>query len=67
MTEPCPHDESWFDRSICPEPCGTMHDYCVKCGECVDPCYWRSPKGELVLERGLADQLRAKGWTVLEP
>lgn len=24
--------DHWFDRSICPEPCGAMHDICVECG-----------------------------------
>lgn len=24
--------DHWFDRSICPEPCGSMHDICVECG-----------------------------------
>lgn len=24
--------DHWFDRSICPEPCGMMHDICVECG-----------------------------------
>ena len=23
--------DHWFDRSICPEPCGMMHDICVEC------------------------------------
>lgn len=24
--------DHWFDRSICPEPCGMMHDICCECG-----------------------------------
>lgn len=34
----CPHPDSWFDREICPEPCGTMHDRCTDCGVAVDGC-----------------------------
>jgi hypothetical protein len=37
---PLPHecDTGWFDRSICPEPCGVMHSYCTRCGDLQDPC-----------------------------
>lgn len=35
----CPHSETWFDRTICAEPCGSMHDRCTVCGEVVGhPC-----------------------------
>jgi len=39
-TAHCTHEDSWFDRSICPEPCGRMHYYCANpnCGELLDPC-----------------------------
>lgn len=30
--------EWWFDRTICPEPCGTMHYYCTECGAQDHPC-----------------------------
>lgn len=28
----------WFDRSICPEPCGSMHDICNDCGYPLGGC-----------------------------
>lgn len=28
----CPHERDWFDRSFCPEPCGSMHTRCAACG-----------------------------------
>lgn len=31
-------DSGDFDRTICPEPCGTMHSYCSTCGKCQDAC-----------------------------
>lgn len=31
-------DSGNFDRSVCPDPCGAMHSYCVQCGERQDPC-----------------------------
>lgn len=34
--EPCEHEDTWFDRSICPEPCGSMHYVCSDCGEVTD-------------------------------
>jgi hypothetical protein len=37
----CVHDDStetWFDRTVCPEPCGLMHDRCTECGEPVGGC-----------------------------
>ena len=36
--ECCPGAGTWFDRSICPEPCDTMHDRCTECGKAVDGC-----------------------------
>ncbi|MFB6831098.1 hypothetical protein [Streptomyces hydrogenans] len=29
---PCPHPDTWFDRSVGAEPCGSMHDRCTDCG-----------------------------------
>lgn len=29
---------SWFDRSYCPEPCGSMHDVCEACCRVVGHC-----------------------------
>lgn len=34
----CDHSDNWFDRSICPEPCGMMHTYCTLCGDTLDYC-----------------------------
>jgi hypothetical protein len=34
----CQHSDTWFDRTVCPEPCGAMHDRCTTCGETVNPC-----------------------------
>jgi hypothetical protein len=34
----CPHTDEWFDRTICPEPCGSMHYYCTECGKRMDGC-----------------------------
>ncbi|QES45232.1 hypothetical protein DEJ49_33370 [Streptomyces venezuelae] len=34
----CPHPSTWFDRSVCPEPCGSMHERCARCGRAVDDC-----------------------------
>lgn len=39
---PCPHADQVFDRSICPEPCGVMHTYCLDCGEALETCVWDS-------------------------
>ena len=43
MSERCPScggdaSDNWFDRSICPEPCDSMHTRCVKCGVALDGC-----------------------------
>lgn len=35
----CLHlDGSYFDRTICAEPCGAAHGRCTNCGEPVDGC-----------------------------
>lgn len=34
---PCGPAEEWFDRSICSEPCGSMHNRCTDCGAVSDP------------------------------
>jgi hypothetical protein len=42
LSPPCTHNgDTWFDRSFCPEPCGSMHDRCVECG-CAPGCYFES-------------------------
>jgi hypothetical protein len=34
----CRHDSLSFDRSVCPDPCNSMHYYCDDCGEVLDVC-----------------------------
>jgi hypothetical protein len=34
----CLHERTYFDRSLCPEPCDTMHDRCKDCGQTVGFC-----------------------------
>lgn len=34
----CVHQETWFDRSVCAEPCGSMHDRCTECGSILGYC-----------------------------
>jgi hypothetical protein len=33
---------TYFDRTVCPEPCGMMHYRCGACGGVGDPCCWES-------------------------
>jgi hypothetical protein len=42
MEQDCPHNDAWFDRVICPEPCGMMHTYCADCGANLDTCTFDS-------------------------
>lgn len=35
-----PSDDTWFDREVCPEPCGMMHTRCKGCGTDADGCHW---------------------------
>jgi hypothetical protein len=65
----CAHEETWFDRSICPEPCDSMHNRCVACGKVADAlgCFWEAdvpPRPDLAeprhLRRGLPIRPR---WT----
>ena len=44
MSTECLHPDSWFDRTICPDPCGSMHHVCTECGLPTDECVWRSPE-----------------------
>jgi len=34
----CTHPDSWFDRTLCAEPCGSMHDRCTECGAVLGYC-----------------------------
>jgi hypothetical protein len=34
----CDPGDSWFDRELCPEPCGTMHTRCRAHGAVLDRC-----------------------------
>lgn len=39
LETPCEHrGGTWFDRTICREPCGAMHTCCTDCGEPIDTC-----------------------------
>lgn len=75
----CPPDsdgrkpDAWFDRSICPEPCGNMHYVCETCCRVQDRCLileqaavpidWRARamRAEAVVEATLALARRWKG------
>jgi hypothetical protein len=46
LTAGCSHRDTWFNRSICAEPCGSMHDVCVDCGQVVDYCPLRTAEYE---------------------
>lgn len=35
--ENCTHDETYFERVQCAEPCGSMHTYCSACGVALEP------------------------------
>lgn len=34
----CPHPDTVFDRTLCAEPCHTMHTFCRACGLVLDYC-----------------------------
>ncbi|MGA5330977.1 hypothetical protein ACPCJT_20330 [Streptomyces griseoincarnatus] len=34
----CTQFGTWFDRSVCSEPCGAMHTRCTECGVALDAC-----------------------------
>jgi len=34
----CGSRDVWFDRTVCPDPCGAMHTCCADCGRPLDPC-----------------------------
>lgn len=42
LEAPCDHTGPdagpWFDRAICPEPCGAMHERCSRCGAALGHC-----------------------------
>lgn len=44
MCEVCGGDaaHNWFDRSFCPEPCGSMHTRCSACGSALDFCVFET-------------------------
>lgn len=47
-TCPCARDDfdrTYFDRSICPEPCAAMHQRCLDCGRAVDGCPFEDDLG----------------------
>lgn len=41
--------DNWFDRSLCAEPCGSMHTRCRECGHSLDGCSWETEDGLAVL------------------
>lgn len=55
----CKRRDSWFDRSICPDPCGSMHDVCINCGMVIGRCSWR-----LEAAMPTAANLALAGWLI---
>ena len=52
--------DHWFDRTICPEPCNTMHDICVECGRPKGGCAFAAEVGKPTPFRlALADWLES--------
>jgi len=43
----CTHENTWFDRNICPEPCGQMHYICEDCGQIAGTCVLESKRVEM--------------------
>lgn len=39
-----PGGGTWFDRSICPEPCASMHTRCQECGGTLGACRWEDER-----------------------
>lgn len=57
MTD-CPHRYTSFDRTICADPCGSMHTYCEDCGKCLDDCPWSDEPTTIEVSR--SDLLRSR-------
>lgn len=38
------HAETWFDRSVCAEPCGSAHNRCSACGFPAEDCAHDAPQ-----------------------
>lgn len=36
----CVEFDAWFDRTVCADPCGSMHQRCTACGAALDGCAW---------------------------
>ena len=53
-------DTGIFDRTLCPEPCDTMHSFCATCGERQDPCAHDSSADEV--EKRRADLAAIHDW-----
>lgn len=49
--------DNWFDRSICPEPCGSMHTRCAKCGGAYGACPFEEDSGPGLSEASEAESL----------
>lgn len=49
----CQHEDTWFDRSICPEPCGAMHTICSDCGFIFGGCQlYSQPADDAIMAYG---------------
>jgi hypothetical protein len=51
--ERCQHPDSWFDRAICPEPCGSAHNRCSRCGSAVNGCIFEEGMSEPQAKPGM--------------
>jgi len=43
----CTEFDVWFDRNVCPDPCGAMHQRCDQCGAPIGGCANDTPAQEV--------------------
>lgn len=55
----CHHEACWYDRTICPEPCGMQHSYCTDCGDRFEPCRFAGDPLGIDGRKGQIEELNA--------
>ncbi len=56
QVDDCTHEAHYFDRSVCPAPCGKMHYRCEACGASTYGCVHESAQADEAATGGMALQ-----------
>lgn len=64
----CTHPATWFDRTICPPPCDSMHTRCTECDTILGhPCLYELKRTNVNLNTSLTERAHTRAMNDTAP